>query len=348
MLDRNEKLRRSRNRLKLKVISAMMSILIILICMVIYTEVHQTRIQLGTKVLAESVSESDDALAYTAVPINVDEVNTNSPEIVNEEIEEEIPEDILNPKFIDKFTDGEVIVTDNSYQSKNINISISDVTENGYTYHIADIYVRDILNFRTAFAGGDYALDSRDSIQNISAENNTILALTGDFYSVQPSGIVIRNGELYRDIVWGDVFVMYDDGSMESIPESEFDIKQVLQKGAYQAWSFGPMLLKDGQPMDSFNSKKQIFSKNPRSSIGYYEPGHYCFVTVDGRGQNGSDGMTLQELSYLYYDLGCTEAYNLDGGGSAKMMFFDEMVNHPSSRSREISDILYLIEIDGQ
>ena len=207
MLDREEKYILSRNKLKRKIVTVMMGVLLILSCLLLYTAVHQGRLDVSTKVLAQSIYEaetaspSDDLIAAADSTI-IAAVNNESVNIVNDDTEEAIPEDILNAKFIDKFTDGEVIITDNSYQSKNINISISDVTEKGYTYHIADIYVRDILNFRTAFADGEYGIGRKDSIQNISAENNAILALTGDFYSVQPSGIVIRNGELYRDIVW--------------------------------------------------------------------------------------------------------------------------------------------------
>ena len=37
-----------------------------------------------------------------------------------------------------------------------------------------------------------------------------------------------------------------------------------------------------------------ISGGNPRSCIGYYEPGHYCFVIVDGR-QKQSAGVTLRD-----------------------------------------------------
>ncbi len=254
-------------------------------------------------------------------------------------------EPMLNYAFADKFTEGEVIATDTSYQSKNINFTIDTVTEGDITYHVADIYIRDISNFRTAFAQDQYGQSISDSIQNIASSNNALLSLTGDYYSVRSDGIVIRNGELYRDAPWEDVLIMNYDGSMQTFSEEEFDMDSVIANGAYQGWSFGPMLLKDGQPMSTFTSGAR--SKNPRSSIGYYEPGHYVFIAVDGRGQSGSTGMTLAELSNLYYELGCKVAYNLDGGGSAKMMFMDSMVNNPSSRSRPISDILMIVETDG-
>ena len=252
------------------------------------------------------------------------------------------PEPMLNNTFADKFTDGEVVVTDNSYQSGNINLAVNKVQDGDVVYYVADIYLKNISNFQTALAHDQFGESVSDSIQNISASNNALLALTGDYYSAHSDGVVIRNGVLYRDTLWRDVLIMYNDGSMETYSADEFNKDEVIAKGAYQGWSFGPMLLDNGMPMTEFDSN--VKTENPRSAIGYYEPGHYVFVTVDGRGQSGSPGLSMKDLSKLFYDLDCKVAYNLDGGGSAKMMFGDTMVNHPASRSREISDILMIVE----
>jgi exopolysaccharide biosynthesis protein len=42
--------------------------------------------------------------------------------------------------------------------------------------------------------------------------------------------------------------------------------------------------------------------------------------------------------------LGCTEAYNLDGGGSSTMYFLGRVVNNPLGRNKErgTSDILFI------
>ncbi len=52
----------------------------------------------------------------------------------------------------------------------------------------------------------------------------------------------------------------------------------------------------------------------------------------------------MTEFAQIFADLGATEAYNLDGGGSATMVFDDELVNDPLGRGneRETSDILYV------
>ncbi|MNI92144.1 hypothetical protein D3C73_1499040 [compost metagenome] len=56
--------------------------------------------------------------------------------------------------------------------------------------------------------------------------------------------------------------------------------------------------------------------------------------------------MTLTEFAQVFADLGCTEAYNLDGGGSSTMYFMGRVVNNPLGKNRErgVSDILYVKE----
>ena len=53
-------------------------------------------------------------------------------------------------------------------------------------------------------------------------------------------------------------------------------------------------------------------------------------VEVDGRQLDDSVGMTFPELAAYMLKLGCTEAMNFDGGGSATMWAFGRVQNSPS------------------
>lgn len=87
-----------------------------------------------------------------------------------------------------------------------------------------------------------------------------------------------------------------------------------------------------------------VAEANPRTAIGYYDPGHYCFVAVNGRGMEGSSGMTMSELAALFESLGCAAAYNLDGGQSSVMAWDNGSVtvNSPANGGRPVSDIIYI------
>jgi len=242
--------------------------------------------------------------------------------------------------FTDKFTEGEIIESETSYRSENVNVSMTKVEENGVTYYIQDIYIRSILNLKSAFAEDTYGKAITDSVLDMAVENDAVAAINGDYYGVESSGVVIRNGVLYRENANADVLVLYDDGTMKAFSADEFDGEVEMDNGAYQAWNFGPVLVHDGTAMTSFSSR--ISSENPRTAIGYMEPGHYVFVTVDGRQAGYSSGMTLKDLALVMEELGCQVAYNLDGGQTSTMTFGDEIANQPYKGGRLTSDIIYI------
>ena len=250
----------------------------------------------------------------------------------------------ISEKFADRYTDT-VTVTDNSYSSPDISITVTEETLGRTTYYLADIYVRDITCVQSALARNTYGSGYRDSIEDMAELNNALLAVNGDYYGNTSEGVVIRNGVIYRANPTNcDVCVLYYDGSMRVMPGSAFSVEDAIADGAWQAWTFGPALLDtDGSVLTSFASTGRIISANPRTAIGYYEPGHYCMVVVDGRGE--SAGITLPDLSRLFHDLGCTAAYNLDGGNSSIMVWNNEIINDPSGGGRESSDALLIAEV---
>ncbi len=64
---------------------------------------------------------------------------------------------------------------------------------------------------------------------------------------------------------------------------------------------------------------------------------------VDGRGSNGSEGVTYTGMARLMQRYGAVTAYELDGGGSSTIYFDGMVLNKPSDGSqRAISDIIYV------
>ena len=55
--------------------------------------------------------------------------------------------------------------------------------------------------------------------------------------------------------------------------------------------------------------------------------------------------MTLDELAKLLMKLGCEEAMNLDGGGSATLWYHGQVRNSPCDRmEREIANCLVIVK----
>ena len=89
---------------------------------------------------------------------------------------------------------------------------------------------------------------------------------------------------------------------------------------------------------------KSYEGRNPRTGIGITDDGHFVFIVVDGRNTGYSKGVTIEESAEIFQELGCTTAYNLDGGGSSTMYLKGEVVNNPSNKNgeRATSDILFV------
>ncbi len=257
-------------------------------------------------------------------------------------------------RFSSFFTD-QVKSTDMSYSSPDIAVFIEKKSygkgAEAVTYYIADIHIANINCLNTEFAKDTYGVGYYDGIENMSQNVNAILAINGDSYSNDKhknSGTVIRNGIVYRtDPTQYDVCALYQDGTMKTYGRGEFDPQQAVKDKVLQTWIFGPSLLDaNGNIPQSYNTWDYIRETHPRSAIGYYEPGHYCMVLVDGRQTDTgySRGMTLKELSAVFYGLGCKAAYNLDGGHSSFLTFKGRIASHPYKPGKQISDCIYIAE----
>lgn len=251
-------------------------------------------------------------------------------------------------KFSDKFTD-EVVVTENSYTSPEVSITIDTVVvgegSSKITYYVADIYVASLDNFKTYTAHGKMSYFDTQPPLEMMAEANAIFAISGDFLTYQKNGFLVRNGEIYVADRNYSICVLYPDGTMVTHDWGSYNIQDILDKNPLQVWSFGPVLLDaNGQPRDSYDISDAVSFPNPRSAIGYYEPGHYALVIVDGRQEGHSAGMRIPQLAQVFADLGCTAAYNLDGGGTAVMMFNGAFFSRQSNGGRDLGDILLITE----
>ncbi|NLD83421.1 MAG: phosphodiester glycosidase family protein [Clostridiales bacterium] len=262
---------------------------------------------------------------------------------------------------------SEPVWTENSYISENIAITITarrmEIPVNVKTIQksdvfIADIRIRTLDCFQRACPGNKWK-STTQRITTLSENNQAILSMSGDSAANLTAGWVIINGEIARDGSkkgnrTRDLGILYRTGELVTVSAKEFsseNIKQEAENGEiWQLFLFGPRLLDDeGRAMTKFNSK--VGPVNPRSVIGYYEPGHYCFVQVDGRQTKSqleagkkNKGLTLTSLSRLMEELGCKAAYNLDGGRTSQMYFGGKVISAPQDGGRRLGDIVLIRE----
>lgn len=235
------------------------------------------------------------------------------------------------------------------YKDDNISVTIKNYTENDTKIYVADVKVSSAQYLKTAFANDSYGKNITDSTSSIAESKNAIFAINGDYYGARESGYVIRNGVIYRDIgnKDTDVLCIYSDGHFEITNSGEKSAEELLAENVWQAFSFGPALVENGEIAVEKNEEVgRAMASNPRTAIGLIDKNHYIFVVSDGR-TDESQGLTLQELAQFMQKLGVKTAYNLDGGGSSTMYYNKEVVNNPTTSGRNISerkvsDIVYI------
>jgi exopolysaccharide biosynthesis protein len=291
--------------------------------------------------IEESASDSLPQSESEAAPISLPSTDTSTT----------VPSSQENTASTDA-----VFADDWNYRSAAVSISISEVTKgsgnNKVTYFVADVVISDDTQLKSAFAEDSFGLNIIAYTSEIAQENDAIFAINGDYYGFRRDGIEIRNGVIYRDVPARTGLAYYKDGTMKIYDETQTSSQELLEEGVWNTLSFGPALIEDSVVVSNLDrveidtnfGNHPIQGNQPRTGIGIIDTNHFVFVVVDGRNAGYSRGITLTEFAQIFQDLGCTDAYNIDGGGSSTMYFRGRVVNNPLGRNHErgTSDILYV------
>jgi exopolysaccharide biosynthesis protein len=174
----------------------------------------------------------------------------------------------------------------------------------------------------------------------IAQEEGFVLGFTDDFYADrmknnQTVGIIIREGRIISGktnrkrnshLPNLDMMIQYPDGRLEVCDCTEYTAEELLEKGALNVFSFGPILIRDGE-IDEKMYSSYYRDLEPRHALGMIEPGHYLLLSVQGRKEEDSRGTMLQRVAEMMKERGVTQALNLDGGNTMALMFRGKMLN---------------------
>ena len=163
-----------------------------------------------------------------------------------------------------------------------------------------------------------------------------------------PPGVIIRDRQIIYDKTWSresfpnlDVLAVFPDGSMKTFPNSAHTAQEYLDMGAVHTYAFGPTLLRDGE-LSEYMLREEYYSyREPRMAMGMIEPWHYYVLCVEGRmGDSGrSKGVYLNWLADNMKEHGVQEAINLDGGGTACLMFMGKKINKSANSTRTVGSM---------
>lgn len=129
-------------------------------------------------------------------------------------------------------------------------------------------------------------------------------------------------------------------------------VSSPILRGIRTALSGGPVLVRDGRrqkirssPDDAYELSSML-ERHPRTAFGWNSR-WFFLVQVDGRQNDVSVGMTLDELSAYLVKLGCRDALNLDGGGSSTLWCGGQVRNHPcDGYERTVANSLIVVRKD--
>lgn len=224
-------------------------------------------------------------------------------------------------------------------------------------WYECDIYASPETPLMTALSQGKSTVGlNRVAPAQLVSENHCVLAISDDYYAHryannETMGIIVRNGMIINDTTYKanrphfpnlEVLAVYDDGSMKTFLSDAYKAQEYLDAGATNVFAFGPVMIQNGELTANMLNKDYYHYKEPRMAIGMIEPYHYLIVTADGRQDDESIlGVYMDWMAELMLERGCVEALNLDGGGTACLMFMGKRLNRTGGSIRSLSSMIY-------
>lgn len=242
------------------------------------------------------------------------------------------------------------LFTEAGYEDDSIRVQMETREgEKGIIWRIAWVEIASPTQLRTGFSGKTVKSDSQGLVSEMAEKYHAVVALNGDNYSAageeDKHSFIVRMGEVRRRKTnrKKDILVIDENGDFHTFIKSQGVDTFEKETGhtIVNAFMFGPALLHEGEisvdPGYGFNPN----GHQPRSAIGQLDRLSYVMVVADNPTGSDEEGVTHQELAEFMQELGCLEAYNLDGGNSAALIYDGKMYNNKRGQERKVTDLIY-------
>jgi exopolysaccharide biosynthesis protein len=174
---------------------------------------------------------------------------------------------------------------------------------------------------------------SGQTVGQIAKDNSAVLAINASGFADpewqgnggQVVGLLIANGKTLNGPLKNDYLnIGFGEDNRLYIGLST---KQIQYRDAVQ---FIPALIINGE---NVTDGSLGFGIQPRSAIGQAKDGTVFLLTIDGRQIGYSLGTTVGVCAEILLGYGAVQASNLDGGSSTLMIYRDEVITRPSSKT---------------
>ena len=246
------------------------------------------------------------------------------------------------------------LYTEDGYEDETISVKIEQTQfDEGTTIITAYIRIADPSQLRTGVAKPDKLASTHGkSVSTLAKTYNAVIALNGDNYNfeAQKKSFEYRMCQKIKSKTnkLKDILIIDDRGDFHLFIKSEGvkefpDKLKAAGRKLVNAFTFGPALVKDGQLMEiDEDYGYNPHGREPRAAIGQLGELNYVMVIVTAQDRSGKSGMSQTKLAEYMHEIGCVQAFNLDGGNSAEMVFGSQIYKGmPGGDERTLSDIIY-------
>ncbi len=242
------------------------------------------------------------------------------------------------------------LFTEDGYEDDSIRVQMETREgQNGLIWRIAWVEIASPTQLRTGYEGKNVKSDKTELVSVMAQKYNAVVAINGDNYSAAGEELkhsfIIRMGDVRRTKTNGkkDILIIDENGDFHTFIKSKGADTFERDTGhtIVNAFMFGPALVHEGEISTDPGYGYNPNGHQPRAAIGQLDRLSYVLVIADNPAGADDQGVTHRELAEFMQELGCREAYNLDGGNSAVLVFNGEICNNKAGRERDITDLIY-------
>ena len=214
-------------------------------------------------------------------------------------------------------------------------------------------------------AGYFYTDSGKSYSSSLEVSNGTLLSPNINYASQDwvtmyypTRGAFLEHADGTYEVCWtywkdASTHYIYDTVAENSWDESPKQIPNATFPGAARTFEAkngiggSPVLIKDGKIKDTYKQELIEIGADiaaPRTAIGITSDKKLVLFVCEGRNMTeGVPGYTTGEVAQILKNYGCTDALNLDGGGSSLMLVNGKELIKPSDgKQRSVASCVYI------
>ena len=257
---------------------------------------------------------------------------------------------------------AQYLKSEKEYEDPSISVKIGTGRMFNTNYMYARVKVANATQLRTAMEG-TFTSTWEATVGSQAKKVKAVLAINGDFFNEGGGklGYVVRQGKEYRRKMtsykgtgkYFDVLLIDDQGDFTILRNCTENRLKTFKGKVVNSFTFGPALVVAGKMVTNFvDMNNGIDVEARRMCIAQTGPLEYMCITAEGPNDPGSKGLTIPQFAQLVASFkDVKNAYNLDGGTSATLVFLTEgkngkleykKINAPrNTKTRPVRDIIY-------